>query len=481
MPMTDAYPPGFAWAPAFIAALGSLRTVKAAAAACGISPGTAYYLRDRNPAFAAEWQAALRAPVSVGAEGESASLPVRIYGQTDPGWRTRFLDALAETSNVTASAARAGVPVGTVYKARRQDRALAARWRKALHEGYENLEMEVLGHLRDPRQSRKMDVAAALRLLAAHRETIAGRVPRKMTRTNRPSLIRSIGSSARCASAGSPTKPCWRKTTRTPMNRGEDADELMLLEPRKRRRRLAQMTASERRKLRGHWLLWAHDGQVPPPGDWSTWLIMAGRGFGKSRAGAEWVREIARSHPGARIALVAASLQEARAVMVEGDSGLLAIASRGHRPKFEPSRRLLTWPGGAQAMLFSAAEPESLRGPQHSHAPRAGPKGILRQSSAPSGRCSAAHGRGRDRRRTACAGRGRPVLDRRTSAERRVDRAGRHDRLPPGGNLAIRGAGRGDAGLQSRHRLPGLVSRGLGHGRSDTRASGQRDDRCRSA
>lgn len=171
--MTDPYPPGFAWAPAFIAALGSLRTVKAAAAACGISPGTAYYLRDRNPAFAAEWQAALRPPASVGAEGASAGLPARIYGQTDPGWRTRFLEALAETSNVTASAARAGVPVGTAYKARRQDRAFAARWRKALHEGYDNLEMEVLGHLRDPRQSRKMDVAAVLKLLAAHRETIA--------------------------------------------------------------------------------------------------------------------------------------------------------------------------------------------------------------------------------------------------------------------------------------------------------------------
>ena len=77
---------------------------------------------------------------------------------------------------------------------------------------------------------------------------------------------------------------------------------------------------------------------------------------------------MAEANPAARIALIAASLPEARSVMVEGASGLLAIAPRGKRPKFEPSRRRLTWPSGAQAMLYSAGEPESLRGPQHSHA-----------------------------------------------------------------------------------------------------------------
>jgi phage terminase large subunit-like protein len=95
---------------------------------------------------------------------------------------------------------------------------------------------------------------------------------------------------------------------------------------------------------------------------------MGGRGFGKTRAGAEWVREIAEADPTARIALVAASLGEARRVMVEGDSGLLAIAPPKKRPAFEPSKRMLTWPGGARATLYSAGEPESLRGPQHSHA-----------------------------------------------------------------------------------------------------------------
>ena len=112
----------------------------------------------------------------------------------------------------------------------------------------------------------------------------------------------------------------------------------------------------------------AHDGQLPPECDWRIWLMMAGRGFGKTRAGAEWVRDIAETNRGARVALVAASLGEARAVMVEGDSGILACSPPDRRPAYEPSLRRLRWANGAQATLFSAAEPESLRGPQHSHA-----------------------------------------------------------------------------------------------------------------
>jgi len=116
------------------------------------------------------------------------------------------------------------------------------------------------------------------------------------------------------------------------------------------------------------WPVHAHRGQLPPPGDWSVWLIMAGRGFGKTRAGAEWVRFAAESDPGARIALVAATLGEARSVMVEGESGILACCPPHRRPQFEPSLQRLTWPSGAQARLYSALEPEALRGPQHSHA-----------------------------------------------------------------------------------------------------------------
>jgi phage terminase large subunit-like protein len=143
---------------------------------------------------------------------------------------------------------------------------------------------------------------------------------------------------------------------------------LLSLEPAKRRELLEAMSDRQRRALAYHWRLWAHNGQVPPEGAWHTWLVMAGRGFGKTRAGAEWVREIAETDPTARIALVGASLGEARRVMVEGESGLLAITPPRTRPLFEPSKHLLTWPNGAAATLYSSAEPESLRGPQHSHA-----------------------------------------------------------------------------------------------------------------
>jgi phage terminase large subunit-like protein len=131
---------------------------------------------------------------------------------------------------------------------------------------------------------------------------------------------------------------------------------------------IAALDPEHRREWTWHWNLWARPQQRPPAGDWRIWLVMAGRGFGKTRCGAEWASAVAEGEPSARIALVAANLAEARAVMVEGESGLLNVGAPWRRPVFEPSLRRLTWPNGAQATLYSAAEPESLRGPQHSHA-----------------------------------------------------------------------------------------------------------------
>jgi phage terminase large subunit-like protein len=93
--------------------------------------------------------------------------------------------------------------------------------------------------------------------------------------------------------------------------------------------------------------------------------MLAGRGFGKTRAGAEWVREQVETGTARRIALVAPTLHDARAVMVEGDSGLLSVCPPWFAPNYEPSKRTLTWPNGAVATLFGAEEPERLRGPQH--------------------------------------------------------------------------------------------------------------------
>ncbi len=161
--------------------------------------------------------------------------------------------------------------------------------------------------------------------------------------------------------------------------RSERAEWLLALKPQDRRAKLRRLSDGQKKELRHHWRLWAAPAQLPPEGDWRCWMIMAGRGFGKTRAGAEWVRAIADHNPEARIALVGATLAEVRAVMIEGESGLLAICPRGRRPRFEPSLRRLSWPNGAQATLYSAGESQSLRGPQHSHACRAGSEGGLRR------------------------------------------------------------------------------------------------------
>ena len=118
------------------------------------------------------------------------------------------------------------------------------------------------------------------------------------------------------------------------------------------------------------WRFWGRPEQIAPEGGWLTWIINAGRGFGKTRAGAEWVRSIvcgstplARGAYG-RIALIAETAADARDVMVEGDSGILSVHPPGFRPLYEPSKRRVTWPNGAVATLFNATEPDQLRGPQ---------------------------------------------------------------------------------------------------------------------
>jgi len=120
------------------------------------------------------------------------------------------------------------------------------------------------------------------------------------------------------------------------------------------------------------WLFdfWALDHQRPPPGDWRTWVCLGGRGAGKTRAGAEWVRAMVEgARPGdpgraRRVALVGETYDQTREVMVMGDSGILAVSPPDRRPEWQATRRRLVWPNGAEAQLFSATEPEALRGPQ---------------------------------------------------------------------------------------------------------------------
>ena len=128
---------------------------------------------------------------------------------------------------------------------------------------------------------------------------------------------------------------------------------------------IAELSQDEARALLYDWTFWARPAQLPPDGDWVIWLIQAGRGFGKTRTGAEWVRNEVTAGRRGRLALVARTAADTRDVMVEGESGLLAISPPWFRPKYEPSKRRLTWPNGALATLYSADEPDLLRGPQH--------------------------------------------------------------------------------------------------------------------
>ena len=100
--------------------------------------------------------------------------------------------------------------------------------------------------------------------------------------------------------------------------------------------------------LAWRWRSWqARPNQVEPAGEWRFWLVMAGRGFGKTRVGAEWVREKVKQHE--RVALLGKDAGDMRAVMIEGESGILAVCPRHERPDYQASKRILRWPTGRSA------------------------------------------------------------------------------------------------------------------------------------
>lgn len=125
------------------------------------------------------------------------------------------------------------------------------------------------------------------------------------------------------------------------------------------------LSPDEQYALLFDWRVWRRAAQAPPAGDWRTWMILAGRGFGKTRTGAEWVREEVREGRARRIALVGRTAADVRDTMIEGESGILACSPKAERPVYVGSKRRLTWPNGAYAIAYSAEEPDRLRGPNH--------------------------------------------------------------------------------------------------------------------
>jgi phage terminase large subunit-like protein len=128
------------------------------------------------------------------------------------------------------------------------------------------------------------------------------------------------------------------------------------------------MSEDEARALWYDWDAWARPEQMLPAGDWLTWLVLAGRGFGKTRSGAEAVRAIVCREPGIRIALIGPTAADCRDVMVEGESGIKSVFPNDETPEYLPSKRLLRFANGSMGFVYSAEEPERLRGPQHHYA-----------------------------------------------------------------------------------------------------------------
>lgn len=138
-------------------------------------------------------------------------------------------------------------------------------------------------------------------------------------------------------------------------------------------RSLSELSLSELQAVQHDWELWARDDQLPPKSlpsgaPWRVWVILGGRGAGKTRAGSEWIRAKALGHgggrPARRIALVGETIGDVRRVMIEGVSGLMSVHREDERPRLEISKLQLVWPNGAVAQMFSAETPDALRGPQ---------------------------------------------------------------------------------------------------------------------
>jgi phage terminase large subunit-like protein len=129
-----------------------------------------------------------------------------------------------------------------------------------------------------------------------------------------------------------------------------------------REKRVKSLSTAELAALKYAWMWWARPEQKLPPGNWSAWMILAGRGFGKTRTGAETVRQWVKDYQ--FVNMIGATADDARDIMIEGESGILAICPTHERPRYVKNERKLIWPNGAVSLVFTAAEPERLRGKQ---------------------------------------------------------------------------------------------------------------------
>ncbi len=142
------------------------------------------------------------------------------------------------------------------------------------------------------------------------------------------------------------------------------------LSAKERSKVLGDLSDAELQALDTDWAFWGRPDQQLPPEPWNIWLLLAGRGFGKTRTGSEAIRLLVEGRTPlskgrySKVAIIGETAADVRDVMIEGPSGLLTSTPKSHRPLYEPSKRRITWPNGAYASLYNATEPDQLRGPQ---------------------------------------------------------------------------------------------------------------------
>ncbi len=157
-----------------------------------------------------------------------------------------------------------------------------------------------------------------------------------------------------------------RETSSSPLSSAIKAERFRALSSAVRRQVIGELSERDANALLYDWEFWARPSQLAPPGDWVNWLILAGRGFGKTRVGAEQVRRWTKEFP--IVNLIGPTAADVRDIMVQGigaGSAIMEVCPRDEAPVYEKSKRRLVWPNGGVSLLFSAEEPERLRGPQH--------------------------------------------------------------------------------------------------------------------
>lgn len=147
------------------------------------------------------------------------------------------------------------------------------------------------------------------------------------------------------------------------MQNASPAELLASLPEPDRLKAISELSTETQAYLAHYWKFWQRSDQALPEGDWTYWLILAGRGWGKTRTGAETVRQWIKTCD--MVNLIGATVDDARDIMIEGESGILAICPDNERPEYRKSERKLVWPNGATSLIFTADEPERLRGKQH--------------------------------------------------------------------------------------------------------------------